>query len=78
MARLRPAEIEISSDARGLPLILTRNRKRERITGIYEHWRIADEWWDREIRRDYFRIETDSGVVLDIYHDVAVDLWYLG
>ena len=77
MARLSPEEIKVSSDTRGMPLSLTRNRKRERITGIYEHWRIADEWWDREIQRDYFRIETSEGVVLDIYHDMAANLWYL-
>lgn len=73
----RPAEIKVSSDTRGMPLSLTRNRKQERITGIYEHWRVADEWWGREIQRDYFRIETSQGVVLDIYHDMAANLWYL-
>jgi len=78
VARLRPEEIKVSSDMRGTtPLSLTRNRRREKITGIYEHWRIADEWWGREIQRDYFRIETSEGVVLDVYHDVVANLWYL-
>jgi len=79
MARLleKPEEIKVSSNMRGIPLSLTRNGKREKITKIYEHWRVADEWWGKEIQRDYFRIKTSKGLACDIYHDIVANLWYL-
>ncbi len=56
----------------------TRAGRTGRVTAIYEHWRLSDEWWGSEVRRDYFRIETGKGLVYDIYHDTVADRWYLG
>jgi len=79
MARLlkKGEKIKVSSNVRGIPLSMTRNGKSEKITRIYEHWRVADEWWGREIKRDYFRVKTSRGLACDIYHDLTANLWYL-
>lgn len=72
-----PESVAVATDGRGSPLTLTRRRCRYRVTGISEHWRVLDEWWGSEVRRDCFRVETDRGHVLDIYHDTVADRWYL-
>lgn len=79
MARLleKPEEIKVSSNVNGIPLSLVRNGKREKITRIYQHWRVTEEWRGKEIQRHYFRIKTSKGLAGDIYHDIAANLWYL-
>ena len=79
MARVleKPEEIKVSSNVKGVPLSLTRNGKREKISSIYQHWRVTDEWWGKEIQRDYFRVKTSKGLACDIYHDIAANSWYL-
>jgi len=72
-----PESLTVATDNAGLPLTIARSRSRYRVLSIAEHWRITDEWWKDEVRRDYFRVETGTGPVLDIYHDTVADKWYL-
>lgn len=73
----KPEEIKVTANIRGLPISITRNGRRERVAAIYEHWRLADEWWGNEVERDYFRIKTSAGSVCDIYRDTPANQWYL-
>ncbi len=79
MAKLleKPEEIRVSVNTSGVPLILLRDGKREKITGIYNRWRVADQWWGKEIERHYFTVKTSKGLVCDIYHDIISNHWYL-
>jgi hypothetical protein len=79
MAKLlgKPEKIKVISNVKGIPLTITRNGKSGRITGIYKHWRVADEWWGEEVNRDYFTVKTSRGLACDIYHDLVNNLWYL-
>ena len=72
-----PQEIKVAANIKGVPLSLTRNSNREKVAAIYEHWRVADEWWGSEVERDYFRIKTTAGLVCDIYRDKSTNQWYL-
>lgn len=73
----KPQEIKVSANMKGAPLTVTRNGQREKVTAIYEHWRVADEWWGDEVERDYFRIRTSKKLVYDIYRDMTANRWYL-
>ena len=73
----RVEEIQVKADATGQPLNLLRRGKRSIVTRITDHWRIWDEWWKSEIKRDYFRIETSNNMVYEIYHDIVGNRWYL-
>ncbi len=73
----RVREIEVKTDTAGVPVSLVRNGRREEITAVCEHWRLADEWWGKGVERDYFRVETSAGLVLDIYRDSTSGGWYL-
>ena len=79
MAKLleKPEEIKVRSTIEGIPVSIIRNSKLERVKGIYQRWRVADEWWRQEIARDCFRIRTSSGLVCDIYRDMVTNRWYL-
>jgi hypothetical protein len=72
----QPEEIEVSTGMKGEILGFTRNGLWQRIGAIYERWHLADEWWGKEVKRHYFKIETSRGVY-DIYHDLIDDRWYL-
>jgi len=73
----KPEKIRVNSNVKGTPLSLARNGRPEKVTRIYQHWRVTEEWWGKEIHRDYFRIKTSRGLAYDIYHDIAAGLWYL-
>jgi len=73
----KPPEIKITANINGVPICLTRNGRGEKVTAIYERWRIADEWWGKEVVRDYFRIRTSAGLVCDIFRDTTSNRWYL-
>lgn len=79
MAKLleKPEEIRVSVNTSGVPLSLLRNGRRERITRIYDRWRLADQWWGEGVERHYFRVKTSKGLVCDIYHDLVANIWYL-
>jgi hypothetical protein len=70
-------EIAVKTNMAGVPVSLTRNGRRERVTGIYQRWRLSDQWWGKKVERDYFRIGTSSGIVLDICRDSISNRWYL-
>jgi len=70
-------EIEVKANIAGVPVSLTRKGHREKVAAIYERWRLADEWWGKEVERGYFRVRTSAGLVCDIYRDTESNRWYL-
>lgn len=44
---------------------------------IVKQWRIDQGWWRLRVWRDYFTVETTTGLLLDIYHDLLKDKWYV-
>ena len=78
MAKLleKPEELKVTVNVQGVPLTLVRDGEKQRITKVYEQWRVSEEWWGKEILRNYFRVKTNRGVVYDIYRDMPADCWY--
>ncbi len=79
MAKLieKPQEVKVTVNINGIPLILFRNGNPERITKIYHHWRVVEQWWEEEIPKEYFTVKTSRGLVYDIYRDTLTSSWYL-
>lgn len=79
MARLleKPEELKVSVNMQGVPLTLVRNGENQRITKVYQNWRVAEQWWGKEILRNYFKVKTNRGLVYDIYRDMPGGGWYL-
>jgi hypothetical protein len=51
--------------------------RRHQVLWIAEQWRVDSEWWREPTWRDYFRVVTDSGLLLLLYHDLLEGQWYL-
>lgn len=66
------------SDRTEVPSFFEWRAQVHRIRGISAHWRVHTEWWAAtEIRRDYWEVATDTGLLCVLYHDLSGDAWYL-
>ena len=79
MTRLWPegAPIEVMDDKEIFPQRLLWQGQTHTITEITRRWRIKSDWWDEPIWRDYFKLTTDTGLLLIIFHDLLGGQWYL-
>jgi hypothetical protein len=41
--------------------------QRHPVQTILSHWRVDQGWWEERAWRDYFRILTSTGMVVEIY-----------
>lgn len=69
---------EQKSEPRNLP---ERFREGSQVHRIVRHWgpeRLETGWWSGPMhRRDYYRVETEQGAWLWIYHDLKQNRWWL-
>jgi len=73
----KPEELKVKVNVQGVPLTLARDGEKQRVTKVYEHWQKVEEWWGKEVTRNYFRVKTSKGLVCDIYRDMPDGNWYL-
>ncbi|MBA3867680.1 MAG: hypothetical protein H0X30_00850 [Anaerolineae bacterium] len=69
--------IEVGLFNAAAPQEFTWKKRKHQVKKVANHWRIDYLWWRDPIWRDYFRVETTSGLMLTIYQDLITDLWYL-
>ena len=79
MSRLfhQPRQIVVRTNVLGEPVDIYRGGRREQVVSVGKRWRVKENWWRQEISREYFQIETASGLVGEIYRDMLSGLWYL-
>ena len=73
----KPEELNVTVNVRGVPLTLARNGEKQRVTKVYQSWQRVEEWWGKEVTRNYFMVKTNKGMVCDIYRDTPEGGWYL-
>jgi hypothetical protein len=73
----KPEELRVTVNIKGVPLTLARNGEKQRVTRVYESWQKVEEWWGKEVTRNYFRVKTNKGMVCDIYRDMPAGGWFL-
>ena len=44
---------------------------------ITKRWRVNLDWWREGVWRDYFKLTTESGLLVVIFHDLQSGQWYL-
>jgi len=72
-----PEPVRVEEDAAGLPLAVRLSRRRLRIAGIEDKWRIDDEWWRKEpIVRLYYSVQLAAGDRWVMYKDLVSGQWY--
>jgi hypothetical protein len=70
-------QVTVSPD--GIPLAFAWRNRMHRLTEIALHWRVDEGWWRGEDHawREYWKVCSDTGLLVVIYSDLLTDKWYL-
>jgi hypothetical protein len=44
---------------------------------VLNQWRVDIEWWRVRVWRDYYKLITETGLMVLIFHDRTSNQWYL-
>jgi Domain of unknown function (DUF6504) len=79
MTRLWPngSPIQVVQNGEGLPEHLVWQGQKYAVVEITRRWRIRSDWWRELLWRDYFKLITDRGLLIIIFHDLQEDAWYV-
>lgn len=79
MTRLWPegTVVEVSLDGEGRPQRILWQGQAHLVQEITRRWRVQSDWWREQLWRDYFKLTTDTGLLLIIYHDLKQEAWYV-
>jgi hypothetical protein len=69
--------ITVVSNARHEPLQFAWQGGAHQVVDITRRWRVDWGWWQGRVWRDYFKLRTDTGLLVIIYRDLAAEQWYL-
>lgn len=78
MSRLwhKPAKIVVIL-SQDIPYCFIWQSKQHQILLIAQQWRFDVGWWRVRLWRDYYRVTTDTGLLVLIYHNLLSDTWFL-
>jgi hypothetical protein len=71
------APIQMGLDTACLPERFIWQGRSHPVAGIANHWRVDIGWWRIHIRRDYFKLYTQTGLLAVVYCDLDNHRWYL-
>ena len=79
MTHLWPAGelIQVDSDSLAVPQRFTWQGQSHGVRHVAKRWREDQGWWKQRIWREYFKISTDSGLLVIIYRDLVSGNWYI-
>ncbi len=60
----------------GMPAKLITRTTEVAVMQIQDVWIVQDEWWRKEIDRQYFALLMMDGEMRTIFHDRMEDAWY--
>lgn len=49
--------------------------RRHEIAHFTKTWHVEQGWWEQNAERTYYKLRTDTGYLLTVYHDHAADEW---
>lgn len=52
-------------------------RQTHPIAAIHKQWRVHTDWWRQQVWRDYFKLTTQTGLLVIIFYDKQSDQWFL-
>jgi hypothetical protein len=79
MTRLWPegAPIQVTVDQDGQPRHIVWQDRPHLVAHITRRWRVRSDWWREMVWRDYFKLITNTGLLLIIYHDLRQETWHV-
>jgi len=73
-----PEPISVESDSLGTPLSFRWEEKTHPVECVYDRWRIHTDWSKPDVVWfEFFKLTTESGRAVVIYHDFISGKWYI-
>lgn len=69
--------VSVQQDSLATPQNFSWQGKTHRVQAVAKRWRVDHGWWRGRIWREYFKLTTDSGLLVIIYRDLLTGQWYL-
>lgn len=69
--------IDVQADIDGLPLKFKWKGAYHHVEQVTIGWSIDTDWWVKRRWRELFKVITDTGLLVVVYHDLVSDSWYL-
>jgi hypothetical protein len=69
--------IAVVSDAVKTPRAFRWRGRSHQVQDVAKRWRVAVDWWRGRVWREYFKLTTDTGLLVIIYRDLPTGQWYL-
>lgn len=79
MTHLWPAGEPITVQSNDLltPQTFTWQNQTHPVQQIAKRWRVDLDWWQTRVWREYFKLTTETGLLVVIYLDLLSGQWYL-
>lgn len=71
------AAIAVVCDEQERPARLTWRGRAHAVTHVARAWRVDLDWWRERVWRRYYKVSTDSGLLLVIFQDLTSGDWFL-
>ncbi|MBE0466549.1 MAG: hypothetical protein IBX71_04905 [Candidatus Desulforudis sp.] len=75
MPRIVDRRADVAADPEGRPRSFGWGRGKRRVRRILDAWKETGRWWAGETEKIFYRVETESGGVYELYTDRQD--WYL-
>jgi nucleotidyltransferase/DNA polymerase involved in DNA repair len=72
-----PLKVQVSLDTAGLPARLDYGGRARVVLALDEAWREERSWWERPVRRDYFRVVLGDGTYRNVFQDLVSGDWFI-
>lgn len=69
--------VTVRCDPQFTPLNFTWQGQVHRVATVAKRWRVDQGWWRRRVWREYFKLTTQSGLLVVLYRDLLNGEWYL-
>lgn len=77
MTRLWLEAISVEVDASGNPCHVVWRGEVHGVVWIAKQWRVDLDWWSVRVWRTYYKLTTETGLLLIVYCDLVSGDWYL-
>ncbi len=79
MTRFWPEGERVQVEVDGLhrPLCVTWRGARHPVERVCARWRVDEGWWNRHVWREYFKVATQTGLLVVVYRDFVTGDWFL-
>lgn len=72
-----PVPVRVTLDAEGQPVRYELGGVAQSLLRVEDNWREERSWWDRPLRRDYFRVALPDGSLRKLFQNLIDGDWYL-